>query len=296
MRGAGPHQRTTQVQIPVAEEFDRKGGRAAGRVAARPPAVHVRALEEIGRRSEGFARHAGQIFLIWWRTVAVLFTGRMSFRQVSRELQWMGVASMPIITVTGVLAGVVTSQQGGYQFTGNVPLYIVGSVVASSIILELGPVLTAVVFIGRVGARITAELGTMKVSEQIDALHSLGRHPIDQLIAPRILAGFIALPLLTAYANGIGILAGMLTAEATLGLGRESFLYGVRIYWHTFDLWYSVGKGAVFGLIVPLIASHMGLLTHGGAEGVGRSTTTAVVYMIMAVLVLDATFPMIFLR
>ncbi|MBW3630760.1 MAG: ABC transporter permease, partial [Gemmatimonadetes bacterium] len=86
----------------------------------------------------------------------------------------MGVQSMPIITVTGILAGVVTSQQGGYQFTGNVPLYIVGSVVASSIILELGPVLTAVVFIGRVGARITAELGTMKVSEQIDALHSLG--------------------------------------------------------------------------------------------------------------------------
>ena len=253
-------------------------------------------LEEVGRRSEGFARHAGQIFLIFWGTVASLFTGRMSLRQVSRELQWMGVASMPIITVTGILAGVVTSQQGGYQFTGNVPLYIVGSVVASSIILELGPVLTAVVFIGRVGARITAELGTMKVSEQIDALHSLGRHPIDQLIAPRIIAGFIALPLLTAYANCIGIIAGMLTAEATLGLGRESFLYGVRIYWHTFDLWYSVGKGAVFGLIVPLIASHMGLLTHGGAEGVGRSTTTAVVYMIMAVLVLDATFPMIFLR
>ncbi|MBW3630610.1 MAG: ABC transporter permease, partial [Gemmatimonadetes bacterium] len=124
----------------------------------------------------------------------------------------------------------------------------------------------------------------------------LGRHPIHQLIAPRIIAGLIALPLLTAYANFIGIFAGMLTAEATLGLGKESFLYGVRIYWHTFDLYYSVGKGAVFGLIIPLIASHMGLLTHGGAEGVGRSTTTAVVYMIMAVLVLDATFPMIFLR
>ena len=296
MRDVVSHQRTTQVEIPVAEEFDRKGGRIAARVAVRPPPFHVRALEGVGRRSEGFARHAGQIFIIWWRTLHVLLTGRMSLRQLSRELQWMGVASMPIITVTGILAGVVTSQQGGYQFTGNVPLYIVGSVVASSIILELGPVLTAVVFIGRVGARITAELGTMKVSEQIDALYSLGRHPVQQLVAPRIIAGLIALPLLVAYANAIGILAGALTAQATLGLGIESFLYGVRLYWHTYDLYYSVGKGAVFGLIIPLIAAHMGLLTHGGAEGVGRSTTTAVVYMIMAVLVLDATFPMIFLR
>jgi phospholipid/cholesterol/gamma-HCH transport system permease protein len=279
-----------QVEIPVPESAAQK--RSAS--AALP--FHLRWLEWFGRRSEGVARAAGQMFLILWGTITALVTRRTTFRHIARELEWMGVASMPIITVTGILAGVVTSQQGGYQFTGNVPLYIVGSVVASSIILELGPVLTAVVFIGRVGARITAELGTMKVSEQIDALHSLGRHPIDQLIAPRIIAGLIALPLLTAYANGIGILAGMLTAEATLGLGRESFLYGVRIYWHTFDLWYSVGKGAVFGLIVPLIASHMGLLTHGGAEGVGRSTTTAVVYMIMAVLVLDATFPMIFLR
>lgn len=256
----------------------------------------ARVVEQIGRRSEGFARHAGEIWLILWTAVSSLLTGRLPFRQVLREAHWMGVQSMPIITVTGVLSGIVTSQQGGYQFTGNVPLYIIGSVVSSSIILELGPVLTAVVFIGRVGARITAELGTMKVSEQIDALHSLGRNPVRQLIAPRLFAGLIVLPVLVAYADLVGIIAGMLTAEATLGLGRESFLYGVRLYWHTFDLYYSVGKGAVFGLIIPLIAAHMGLRTYGGAEGVGRATTTAVVYMIMAVLVLDATFPMIFLR
>ncbi len=208
----------------------------------------------------------------------------------------MGVQSMPIITVTGLLSGIVTSLQGGYQFTGSVPLYVVGSVVASSIILELGPVLTAVVFIGRVGARITAEIGTMKVSEQIDALHSLGRNPVQQLVAPRLIAGAIVLPLLTAYANTIGIAAGAYTARATLGLGLETFIYGVQVFWNTFDLYYSVGKGLVFGMIIPLVSSHMGLRTHGGAEGVGRATTASVVFMIMAVLVLDATFPMIFLR
>ncbi|MQA91083.1 MAG: ABC transporter permease [Gemmatimonas sp.] len=256
----------------------------------------VRWLGALGRGAEGVARHAGELSLIVWGALTALFTGRVSFRQVVREMYSMGVQSLPIVLLTGILSGVVTSQQGGYQFTGSVPLYVVGSVVVSSIVLELGPVLTAVVFIGRVGARITAELGTMKVSEQIDALESLGRDPVRTLGAPRIIAGTLVLPMLVAFANLIGIAGGMLTAEATLGLGRETFLYGARLFFHAFDIYYSVGKGMVFGFIIPVIAVHMGLRTYGGAEGVGRATTTSVVYMILAVLILDATFPMIFLR
>jgi phospholipid/cholesterol/gamma-HCH transport system permease protein len=261
----------------------------AGRRAAR-------GLGSLGRGAESLARQAGEVSLLLWGTLTALFTGRLALREVLAQMYWMGVQSLPIVFVTAVLSGFVTSQQGGYQFTGSVPLYVLGSVVTSSIVLELGPVLTAVVFIGRVGARITAELGTMKVSEQIDALHSLGRNPVRTLAAPRIVAGFVVLPLLVAFANTVGIGAGMFAAEASLGLGKESFLYGARVFWHTFDLYYSIGKGAVFGLIVPLIAVHMGLRTRGGAEGVGKATTTAVVYMIMAVLFLDALFPMIFLR
>lgn len=250
----------------------------------------------IGRRAEEIARSAGQLTGILTGTVRALVRGQLSFREIVREAYTMGVQSIPIVMVTAILSGVVTSQQGGYQFTGSVPLYIVGSVVTTSVVMELGPVLTAIVFIGRVGARITAELGTMKVSEQIDALQSLGRDPIRTLAAPRIVAGVITLPLLVAVANVIGVTGGMLTAEATLGLGRESFMYGARLFFHTFDLFYSIGKALVFGFIIPLLAAHMGFRTYGGAEGVGRATTTAVVYMIMAVLVLDATFPMIFLR
>jgi phospholipid/cholesterol/gamma-HCH transport system permease protein len=255
-----------------------------------------RSLGAVGRRAEGVARHAGQLTEIFWGSLMALVRGHVSFRQVVREIHSMGVQSLPIVLVTGILAGVVTSQQGGYQFTGSVPLYVVGSVVVSSIVLELGPVLTAVVFIGRVGARITAELGTMKVSEQLDALQSLGRDPIRTLAAPRIIAGTIVLPMLVAVANLIGIMGGMVTAEATLGLGRETFFYGARLFFNIFDIFYSIGKGMVFGFIIPLLAVHMGFRTYGGAEGVGRATTTAVVYMIMAVLFLDATFPMIFLR
>lgn len=272
------------------------GAEARLPVGGRVGALPRRFAAGIGRRAEGIARHAGQITGILWGSALALARGQVPFRQVIREIYSMGVQSLPIVLVTGILAGVVTSQQGGYQFTGSVPLYVVGSVVVSSVVLELGPVLTAVVFIGRVGARITAELGTMKVSEQIDALQSLGRDPIRTLAAPRILAGTIALPMLVAVANVIGILGGMATAEATLGLGRETFMYGARLFFHSFDLYYSIGKGMVFGFIIPLLAVHMGFRTYGGAEGVGRATTTAVVYMIMAVLILDATFPMIFLR
>ena len=199
------------------------------------------------------------------------FTGRVrAARQVAREMYWMGVQSMPIITVTGLLSGIVTSQQGGYQFTGSVPLYVLGSVVTSSIILELGPVLTAVVFIGRVGARITAELGTMKVSEQIDALYSLGRHPVRQLVAPRLIAGALVLPLLVAYANTIGIVAGDVHRARHAGAGlRDASSTACRSSGTPSTSTTRSGKGLVFGFIIPLIAAHMGLRTLRRRRGRG---------------------------
>ncbi|HEY0038720.1 MAG TPA: ABC transporter permease [Longimicrobium sp.] len=240
--------------------------------------------------------HVGKIGMLVWQTVVYLFTGRLPLREVVRQMYWMGVSSIPIVLVTGILAGVVTSQQGGYQFTGSVPLYVLGSVVTSSIVLELGPIMTAVVLIGRVGARITAELGTMQVSEQIDALHSLGRDPVRTLVSPRIVAGVIVVPCLVGLANTAGILSGMVAARSTVGLSYDSFLYGAQLWWHSWDLFYSLMKGLVFGFVIPLIASYMGLATRGGAEGVGRSTTSAVVLMTLTVLFLDALFPPLLLN
>ena len=213
------------------------------------------------------------------------------------QLYAMGVQSLPLVMVTSILSGIVTSQQGGYQFTGSVPLYVLGSVVTSSVILELGPVLTAVVVIGRVGARITAELGTMQVSEQIDALYSLGRDPVAVLAAPRILAGMPAMILLVGIANLVGLLAGMLAARLTVGLGhstlplrRPALLAQLRLLLFGDE-----------GLDVRASSSRSspctwGCLTRGGAEGVGRATTASVVFMIIAVLVADAIFPPLFLN
>jgi len=253
-------------------------------------------LARFGRTAEATAHHAGQMAMLVWGVAGATLGGRVSLRAVVDQVFAMGVQSLPLVLVTAVISGVVTTQQGGYQLTSTIPLYVLGSVVASSVVLELGPVMTSFVLIGRVGARITAELGTMEVSEQIDALHSLGRDPVAVLGAPRILAGTIATPMLVAIANVVGVFAGMVAARLALGLGTDSFLYGARLYWHSWDLLYSINKGVVFGFIIPLISVHMGFRTRGGAEGVGRSTTSAVVFMIISVLILDATFPSLFLN
>jgi phospholipid/cholesterol/gamma-HCH transport system permease protein len=255
-----------------------------------------RPLRGLGRAAVVTARHAGGLGILLWRIAAATLRGRVAFRDVVDQAVEMGVGSLPLVLVTSVLSGVVTSQQGGYQFTGSIPLYVLGSVVASSVVLELGPVMTAFVLIGRVGARITAELGTMQVSEQIDALLSLGRDPVRVLAAPRLIAGILVTPLLVGISNAVGLFAGMIAARLDVGLGYESFLYGARLFWHNWDMFYSLMKATVFGVIIPLISTHMGLRTRGGAEGVGRATTASVVFMIISVLVLDALFPPLFLN
>ncbi len=260
------------------------------------PGPIFRWFRGFGRGADLVVDHAGEIGLLFWNIIRAIVCLRVPMRAVLRQLYVMGVESLPIVFVTGALAGIVTSQQGGYQMTGAVPSYILGSLVVQTVILEMGPVLTAIVLVGRVGARITAELGTMKVSEQIDAYHSLSRDPVALLAAPRVIGGLIALPLLVGFADMIGILAGMVAANLDSGLGTESFFYGARLFWHSWDLFYSFTKALVFGLAIPLISVHMGFRTKGGAEGVGRTTTDAVMFMTLTILILDAMFPPLMLN
>ena len=253
-------------------------------------------LRAFGRAATLVAEHAGAMGRLFWSVVMAVVRLEVSFRDVVQQMYVIGLQSLPITIVTASLAGIVTSQQGGYQFTGSVPLYVLGSVVTESMILEMGPVLTALVLVGRVGARITAELGTMVVSEQIDAYESLGRDPVALLIAPRIIAGVIVVPLLVGLADADGILVGMFAAKLTTGLGPDSFLYGARLFWHSWDLVYSLTKALAFGLAIPLISTHMGLRTGGGAAGVGRQTTSSVMFMTLTILILDALFPPLMLQ
>ena len=260
------------------------------------PAPVQRFFAGVGRRAVFTLEHAGGLGGLMWHIALSVARLKVSFRDVVQQLYQMGIQSLPIVLVTGSLAGIVTSQQGGYQFTGSVPLYVLGSLVVETVVLEMGPVLTAIVLVGRVGARITAELGTMVVSEQIDAYHALGRDPVALLAAPRVLAGILVMPLLVGIADFIGIVAGLVTANIETGLSYESFFYGARLFWHSWDLFYSFTKALVFGLAIPLISVHMGLRTKGGAEGVGLTTTQAVMFMTLTILILDALFPPLMLQ
>jgi phospholipid/cholesterol/gamma-HCH transport system permease protein len=178
----------------------------------------LRPVQATGRLALAVAEHAGEIFLLLVQSAKAVVTLQVTFRSVLQQIYIMGVQSIPIVLVTSLLAGIVTSQQGGYQFQGSIPLYILGSVVTASVVLELAPVLTAIVLVGRVGARITAELGTMRVSEQIEAFQAVGRDPIAILAAPRILAGIISVPVLVGIANVVGIPSGRWPTPPDFGI------------------------------------------------------------------------------
>jgi len=199
----------------------------------------------------------------------------------------IGVGSLFIVIVIASFTGAVTALQAGYQFTGNVPVYVVGSLVTESVVLELGPVLVGLILAGRIGARYAAELGTMRVTEQIDALESLGRSPSSYLLIPRVLACLLMIPVLVVFADLIAVGSGWIASKSTIGISNQDFTYGSRAYWHPFDGWYSIIKAFFFAGAIALVSCYRGFNTRHGAEGVGRSTTGAVVTSSVLILLLD---------
>lgn len=199
----------------------------------------------------------------------------------------VGYGSLFIVLLVAGFAGAVTSLQAGYQFTGQLPLYVAGGIITESMILELGPVLTGLILAGRIGARYAAELGSMRVTEQIDALESLGRSPVTHLLLPRILAGLFAIPVLVMLANAFGVVVGYIVAQSSLGLTYADFEFGARYFFRPLDLWYSLIKSFAFAGAVTIIPCYIGFNTQQGAEGVGRATTQAVVAASVTVLLLD---------
>ena len=212
---------------------------------------------------------------------------RIYLRRIPEQMYIIGNSSLPIVLITATFSGMVTSVQAAYQITGYVPLYVVGSAVGESMILELGPVITALVLAGRVGASIAAELGTMRVTEQIDALESLTINPVAFLVIPRVVAGMLMLPVLTVFADFVGIVGGWLISIATIDLTTTEFFKGFRMWFKIWDAVYGVIKSLFFGVGITLIGCYEGFHTTGGAEGVGRATTRAVVAACLVILVLD---------
>ncbi len=210
-------------------------------------------------------------------------------------LRRLGVDSIPIAAFIAVFTGIVLALLASYIFTGAVPHYFVGTLVTKAVLMELGPVLTGMALAGRVGANVAAELGTMRVTEQVDALETLSISPASYLVVPRVVAAILMFPVVTAIAMAIGVTSGWLTSIATLDLGTITFVKGSRLFYQSKDIWYGLVKAASFGAAVALAGALQGLATRGGAEGVGRAATRAVVFGCMAILVLDAFWALVLL-
>jgi phospholipid/cholesterol/gamma-HCH transport system permease protein len=212
------------------------------------------------------------------------------------EMWRIGVASVPIALFIATFTGVVLALQASYTFTGAVPLYFVGALVGKTMILELGPVLTGLALSGRVGANIAAEIGTMRVTEQIDALETLAYDPVAYLVVPRVLAGAIMFPMVVTLASAVGVLAGWGTSLSLLDLSSPQFVRGLRLFFEPWDVQFALIKSVTFGIAVTGVGCSFGFHTRGGAEGVGRATTQSVVVGSMIILVLDAFWAAVLLK
>ncbi len=258
--------------------------------------VPYRASRFVGRPVLRFFAHIGRIGMLFAELGRSLPDWR-SWGPIAVEQSYaVGFGSLFIVCLTAGFAGGVTAIQAGYQFTGSVPLYYMGAVVTESIILELGPVLTAMILAGRIGARYAAELGTMRVTEQIDALESLGRNPVSHLLLPRIIAGLLMVPVLVLVADLAGIGSGWWAVHSTLGVSNSDFEYGARYFFRPLDLWYSIIKAEFFGAVVTVIPCYVGFTTAEGAEGVGKAATTAVVWSSVMILLLDVVLAKLLLQ
>ena len=242
----------------------------------------------VGRSALGAAAGFGRFGQFWVSILRSMRDTRTWGGLVVAHMARIGVESLPIALFIAAFTGIVLALQASYTFTGAVPLYFVGVLVGKTMILELGPVLTGLALAGRVGANIAAEIGTMKVTEQVDALETLAYDPVAYLIVPRVIAGVLMFPIVVAFADAIGIVAGWITAINLLDLSTPEFIRGLRLFFVPFDVQYSLIKAASFGLAVTSIGCFFGFATTGGAEAVGQSTTRAVVVSSMLILVLDA--------
>ncbi len=250
----------------------------------------------VGRLALGGLAHLGRLSLLVAELLRGLAEWRIWLPRTVAEAANVGVGSLFIVLLISAFAGAVTAFQAGYQWQTSLPLYVLGTLIVSTIVLELGPVLIGLVLAGRIGARYAAELGTMRVTEQIDALESLGRSPASHLIIPRVLAAFFMVPILTVIADVSAIATAWWSVKQVLPVTDEDFVYGARYYWRPFDGWYSLIKAFAFGGAIGIVSCYMGFNTQQGAEGVGRSTTTAVVASSVVILLLNALLARILLN
>ncbi len=242
----------------------------------------ARGLRYLKGRPLDWVADVGRIALLVGQTFRVLGRGLRSFHLVVDEMHAIGVQSVLLVLIVSLFTGAVAAVQAAYQFSSVVPLKYIGSV-----IIELGPVLTALIVGGRVGAAIAAELGTMRVTEQIDALEAMAINPVRYLVVPRVVASIVMLPILVMIANAVAIFGGYVVAVTSIGVSTHTYVSGLQDFFYMKDLLSGIIKAVFFGAIIGWMGCYHGFRTEGGAEGVGVATTRAVVSSCVLVLISD---------
>ncbi len=251
-------------------------------------------LISIGEKCLDIVQYIGGTTMLFVKTLAWIPAPPIKRRQILSQMKKIGVDSLPIVFLTALFTGIVLALQSAYQMQKLGAEMYIASLVSLSMTRELGPVLTALVVAGRVGASITAELGTMRVTEQIDALETLATNPIKYLVVPRFIALVIMLPVLTIYADFIGIIGGYIVGVGRLGVSSSMYL---RMTWEPLvykDIFTGLLKALVFAVILCTVACYEGMNAEGGAEGVGKSTTLSVVTSFILIITADCFITALF--
>ncbi len=245
------------------------------------------AFKGIGRSVQNSLSALGSVSAFFAQSLYQSVRRPFKVGYIFKQMEFIGVNSLFVVAITGIFTGMVLALQSSYGFRKFGAEGMVGAIVALSMTRELGPVLTSLMVTGRAGSAMTAQLGTMRVTEQIDAITVMALNPIKYLVAPRVIASFLMLPVLTAISNFVGIIGGYLVGVKLLGINEGAFVNKMEKILGLEDIYNGLIKAAVFGIIMSVICCYKGFNTKGGAEGVGRATTEAVVASCLTILVSD---------
>ena len=248
----------------------------------------------VGSRVMGFVRYAGGTSILIAETLFWLPMAAIRRRSVVEQMSKIGVDSLPIVSLISLFTGMVLALQSAYQMQRIGAEMYIASLVALSVVRELGPVLTALIVAGRVGASITAEVGTMKVTEQIDALETLATNPVRYLVVPRFIALITMMPILTLYADVIGGFGGYIIGVYKLNISHAMYMKNTWGPLKYKDVYTGLIKSFFFGIITCIVACYEGMKAEGGAEGVGRATTSSVVVSFILIISCDCFFTALF--
>jgi phospholipid/cholesterol/gamma-HCH transport system permease protein len=241
----------------------------------------------VGEGTKFFVRSYGKLGIMFFKAVIAIRKAPLYAPQIVAQFVYIGRKSFPIVLITSTFIGLALGVQIGTQMNPITPHWMEGGLILRSMLLEMGPIVIGLILSGRVAAGIAAELGTMKVTEQLDALRSFAIDPVEYLVMPRLIAAMFAVPTLLVFADLFGIFSGFVSSYFTINLSWTSFVKGMRHDFQMADLLTSLLKAYIFGIVIVIFGSYFGFESRRGAKGVGQATTLAVVWSSVDVLMLD---------